>query len=164
MGATHSSPSTYSEWADLLDDFARGINDDGVIRAMHAGSIPWQSVVSERFVRRLMDAVNERMNRAVDVLTRDLGYAHGSDGEIARALLAARKEFITLLDALDTPVLPEDIKRQCQRLVVATADSVQGSLESSARGRNGFGRVSLEASTGRLASIVRNNAVNVLNW
>ena len=59
-------PNTYSEWVTVLTDFKNKKNDEDVLRAMKAGSIQWQSGVAERFSRKLIEAVNFRMNAASD--------------------------------------------------------------------------------------------------
>ena len=65
-------PNTYSEWVTVLTDFKNKKNDEDVLRAMKAGSIQWQSGVAERFSRKLIEAVNFRMNAASDKFQKDL--------------------------------------------------------------------------------------------
>lgn len=47
---------------------------------MKAGTVEWQSGVAERFSKRLIDAVNTRMNAASDKFQIDLSRAHGQEG------------------------------------------------------------------------------------
>ena len=60
------TPHTYSEWVSVLDIFKSKSNDSEVLTAMKNGTVEWQSGVAERFSKRLIDAVNHRMNAASD--------------------------------------------------------------------------------------------------
>ena len=77
---------------------------------MKAGSIQWQSGVAERFSRKLIEAVNFRMNAASDKFQKDLSRSHGQEGAIVQAILSLRKE-----------------------MVIEQADNMQKSLEDSAK-------------------------------
>ena len=79
-------PNTYSEWVTVLTDFKNKKNDEDVLRAMKAGSIQWQSGVAERFSRKLIEAVNFRMNAASDKFQKDLSRSNGQEGAIVQAI------------------------------------------------------------------------------
>ena len=89
-------PNTYSEWVTVLTDFKNKKNDEDVLRAMKAGSIQWQSGVAERFSRKLIEAVNFRMNAASDKFQKDLSRSHGQEGAIVQAILSLRKEMASI--------------------------------------------------------------------
>ena len=99
-------PHTYAEWARILDLFQSKSNDETVLKAMQQGTIEWQTGVAERFSRRLIDAVNFRMNAATDKFQRDLSRAHGQESAVIQALLALRKELSFLAKAINLPALP----------------------------------------------------------
>lgn len=162
MPGAYEPPRTYAEWSVLLDSFMDGGDDAAVLDAMRRGTLEWQGVVADRFVSRLLEAVNTRLNRVVDVLGRDLSRAGGDERAVVRALLSARAELRMLASAASLPALPEDVRCRCRQLVVAQADAMQRSLEDSASRRGGPSRVAVGDISGRLASVIRNNAVNDL--
>ncbi len=145
------APHTYSEWTKVLDIFKAKEDDAGILAAMKEGTLEWQSGVAERFSKRLVDAVNVRMNAASDKFRRDMNYARGTEGAIVQALLALRKELAFLVQAMDIPALPEEYRKQYIQLVSDQAKNVQASLEDSAR----------RDRSGKMSSIVRNHRVDV---
>lgn len=145
-----TAPQTYAEWSALLERFQRREKDEETLDAMRRGTVAWQSGVAERFSKKLIDAVNARMNAASDRFQRDLSHARGSDGEVVRALLALRREMSFLYSAVSLPTLPERERTQYAALVREQADNMQKSLEDSAR----------TDRSGKMASLVRNNKVN----
>lgn len=145
------APHTYSEWTKVLDIFKAKEDDAGILAAMKEGTLEWQSGVAERFSKRLVDAVNVRMNAASDKFRRDMNYARGTEGAIVQALLALRKELTFLVQAMDIPALPEEYRKQYIQLVSDQAKNVQASLEDSAR----------RDRSGKMSSIVRNHRVDV---
>ncbi len=145
------TPHTYSEWTKILDIFKAKEDDTGILSVMKEGTLEWQSGVAERFSKRLVDAVNTRMNAASDKFQRDMNYARGAEGAIVQALLALRKELAFLVQAMDIPALPEEYRKQCIQLVSDQAKNVQISLEDSAR----------KDRSGKMSSIVRNHRVDV---
>ena len=60
-------PHTYAEWINLLACFTQRENDEEVLLAMQSGTLEWQSGVAERFSKKLIDSVNERMNLACNI-------------------------------------------------------------------------------------------------
>ena len=144
------APHTYSEWVSVLDIFKSKSNDSEVLTAMKNGTVEWQSGVADRFSKRLVDAVNARMNTASDKFQRDMSNARGAEGAIVQALLSLRKEMALLAQAVDIPSLPEEYRRQYVQLVLDQANHMQDSLEDSAK----------KDRSGKLSSIVRNHRVN----
>ena len=88
-------PRTYAQWAALLTTFAAGTADEEAVHAMRAGTLVWQSGVAERFIQRLLDALNTRIQKDGDTFSRDLDRASAEQDTIA-ALLAQRRRFRTL--------------------------------------------------------------------
>lgn len=144
------APHTYAEWVKVLDLFRARQDDREVLAAMQQGSLEWQSGVADRFSKRLVDAVNARMNTASDKFQRDMSNARGVEGAIVQALLSLRKEMALLAQAVDIPSLPEEYRRQYVQLVLDQANHMQDSLEDSAK----------KDRSGKLSSIVRNHRVN----
>lgn len=146
------APHTYAEWASVLTLLKDKADDDAVLAAMQAGTIEWQTGVAERFSKKLIDAVNSRMNAASDKFQLDIQRARGQERAIVQALLALRKEMRFLTRVLDIRAIPEQDRAQYVGLVRAQADAMQKSLEDSAKADR----------TGKLSSIIRNNRVNSL--
>lgn len=145
-----NAPHTYAEWVQVLDALKSKTDDGGVLAAMQSGTIEWQSGVAERFSKKLIDTVNARMNAATDKFQRDLSYARGQEGIIVQALLGLRKELAFLTRAIDLPVLPDKDRQHYLNLVQEQANSIQKSLEDSAKSDR----------SGKMSSIVRNHKVN----
>ena len=115
-----TTPATYADWAALLRRFKEGGSDDEVLAAMRAGTIVWQSGVAERFVMRLTDAVNARMNAATDAFDRVMGRAR-DESEVIAALLGLRRaehalqilqqvhHTHLLMNSLSVPILAKSI-------------------------------------------------------
>lgn len=151
MLATITPPKTYAEWVAVLDMLKEKTDDEAVLEAMQQGTVEWQTGVAERFAKKLIDVINHRMNAASDKFQKEIGRSNGQERAVVQALLAFRKEFAFLAKAINLPAIPEKDRRQYHQLVIDQANNVQNSLEDSAK----------KDRTGKLASIVRNNRVNV---
>ena len=143
-------PQTYAEWMPLIEILKNKADDDNVLIVMKKGTLVWQSGIAERFSKKLIDAVNFRMNAATDRFQKEMLRSHGEERAIVRALLALRKELGFLSEAVALPVIPEKDREQYRRLVIDQASSIQRSLEDSAKSDR----------TGKLSSIIRRNRVD----
>lgn len=143
-------PHTYAEWAEVLAALQAGADDEAVLQAMRQGSVAWQDGVAERFSKRLIDAVNFRLDAASDKFQKALTHARGQESAVVMALLALRRELRFLAEAVRLPALPEETQSQYRQLVTEQADKMQSSLEASAKGDR----------SGKLSRIVRNHRVN----
>lgn len=150
VSVTITPPRTYAEWVDVLDMLKSKTDDESVLLAMQQGTIEWQSGVAERFAKKLIDAINYRMNSASDKFQKEMGRTYGQERAIVQALLALRREMSFLSKAINLPAIPENDRQQYYQLVISQANSMQSSLEDSAK----------KDRSGKLASIVRNNKVN----
>lgn len=143
-------PKTYSEWVVVLDVLKAKSDDDAVLSVMQEGTIEWQSGVAERFAKKLIDVINYRINVASDKFQKAMNRSNGQERAIVQALLALRKELCFLSKAINLPAIPEKDRQQYYQLVISQANSMQSSLEDSAK----------KDRSGKLASIVRNNKIN----
>lgn len=143
-------PHTYAEWASLLDMLKNKMDDERVLQAMQNGTIEWQSGVAERFSKKLIDAVNYRMNAATDKFQKEMSHSQGQERIIVQSLLALRKELFFLSKVMNLPALPDRERQRYQQLVISQANSIQSSLEESSK----------KERSGKFASIVRNNKIN----
>lgn len=150
LNAAIAPPKTYAEWIDIFDILKAKSDDEAVLSAMQKGTIEWQSGVAERFSQRLIDVINYRMNAAIDKFQKEMSRSNGQERAIVQALLSIRKELCFLSKAINLPAIPEEDRKQYYQLVIDQANSVQSSLEDSAK----------KDRSGKLASIVRNNKVN----
>lgn len=144
-------PHTYSEWVNIFSILKQKSNDEEVLSAMQNGTIEWQSGVAERFMQKLIDTVNFRMNDASDKFQIKLSRAGNEEGAIVQAILALRKEMMFLKKVVNIPALPEKERQYYISLVVEQADVMQKSLEDSAK----------RDRSGKMSSIIRNHRVNV---
>ncbi|MCI9077897.1 MAG: hypothetical protein HFH68_03085 [Lachnospiraceae bacterium] len=143
-------PHTYAEWVNITDKLKSRTNDEEILNAMKQGTIEWQTGVAERFLKKLADVINSRMNMASDKFQKTISRPNTEEREIVQALLALRKEMAFLADAVDLPALPENERSQYKQLVISQACKMQSSLEESAR----------KDRSGKLLTIVRNHKVN----
>lgn len=148
--STIATPHTYAEWVCVLDMLKNKTDDEDVLQAMQNGTVEWQSGVAERFSKKLIDVVNYRMNGATDKFQKEMTRSYGQERAIVQALLALRKELSFLSKAINLPALPDRDRQHYYQLVISQANSIQSSLEDSAK----------KDRSGKLASIVRNNRVN----
>ncbi len=144
-------PKNYAEWSFMLDQLQQQTDDEEVLRAMQQGELVWQSGVAERFSKRLVEVVNQRMDGASDSFGRKTAKAGGNERVLVQALLDLRKEMKFLAEVMSLSVIPQDLRTQYVQLVKDQADRMQNSLEDSAKKTDRSGKVS---------SIVRNHPVN----
>lgn len=144
------APNTYSEWVKIIDALKSGGDDAEVLSAMQKGTIEWQSGVAERFVKRLIGSVNDRLNTATDKLQNNMKRVGGNEGAFINSLLLFRKEMAFLAQVVNIPALPSADRQHYVDLVTDHANRVQRSLEDSAKADR----------SGKLSSIVRNHKVN----
>lgn len=150
LATTIAPPRTYSDWVAVLNMLKTKSDDEAVLSAMQKGTLEWQSGVAERFAKKLIDVINYRMNSATDKFQKEMSRSNGQERAIVQALLALRKELCFLSKAINLPAIPDKDRQHYYQLVISQANSVQSSLEDSAK----------KDRSGKLASIVRNNKVN----
>lgn len=150
LSTTITPPKVYAEWVAVLDMLKAKTDDEAVLTAMQQGTIEWQSGVAERFATRLIDVINFRMDSASDKFQKEMGRAYGQERAIVQALLALRKEMCFLSKAINLPAIPQKDRQHYYQLVIDQANSMQTSLEDSAK----------KDRSGKLASIVRNHKIN----
>ena len=145
-----TAPQNYSEWADILDKLKTRFDDAEILTAMKNGRLEWQTGIAERFIKRLTDSVNERINTASDKFQKAMSYSNGREGDIVQAVILLRKEMMFLSQAVNLPTIPETQRAQLVNLVMEQANAMQKSLEDSSK----------RDRSGRLSKIIRNNKVN----
>lgn len=144
-------PNTYNEWNELLKELANRNQDQKVLESMKQGKLQIQAGVYPRFIKKLIEVVNARMDNASDRFNKELSYAKGQETLIVKALLGLRKEMNFLIEVVSIPAIPEKDREMYINLIKNQANKMQTSLEESAKNNE---------SSGRMLFIVRNNRIN----
>ena len=144
-----SIPKNYSDWVKVLELLKNKSDDAEVLNAIKAGTIEWQTGVAERFLKRLTDSVNFRLNNATDKFQKEIARS-GAEYNIVQSIINLRKELIFLSQVVDLPAIPEKPRSQLVSMILEQANNIQNSLENSAS----------KDRSGKLSSIIRNNKVN----
>ena len=60
------APKIYADWIKVLDVLKSAEDDENALALMEKGEIVWQSGVAERFLNKIVAAMNFRLKRAID--------------------------------------------------------------------------------------------------
>ena len=142
------APKIYAEWIKIFDVLKIAEDDEQILALMQEGEIVWQSGVAERFLRKLVDTVNFRLNRAIDNFHKA---PKVDENELIKAMMQLRKELQFMLKVVDIKALPAKEKSEISNMIIAQSNAIQDSLEKSSESDR----------SGKMASIIRNNRVNV---
>lgn len=144
----NKAPKIYVDWVKVFELLKSCEDDENVLTLMKEGTIVWQSGVAERFLKRLVDTVNFRLNRATDNFQK----AHQTDeNEIIQSLMQLRRELQFILKVVDINTIPVKEKTELRNMIINQSNSIQESLEKSAESDR----------TGKLSSIIKNNKVTI---
>ena len=144
----NKAPKIYTDWIKVFDILKSGEDDEAILPLMQEGEIVWQSGVAERFLRKLVDTVNFRLNKAIDNFQK----SHQSDeNEIVQSLMQLRRELQFMLKVVDINVIPVKEKMELRNMIINQSNSIQESLEKSSESDR----------SGKLSSIIKNNKVTV---
>ena len=142
------APKIYMEWIKIFDVLKTAEDDEQVLALMQEGEIVWQSGVAERFLRKLLDTVNFRLNKAIDSFQKS---RQSDENEIVQSLMQLRRELQFMLKVVDINAVPVKEKMELRNMIIAQSNAIQDSLEKSSESDR----------SGIMASIIRNNKVNV---
>ena len=144
----NKAPKIYADWIKVFNTLKSGENDETILPLMQEGEIVWQSGVAERFLRKLVDTVNFRLNKATDAFQR----SHQTDeNEIVQSLMQLRRELQFMLKVVDINAIPVKEKIELRNMIINQSNSIQESLEKSSESDR----------SGKLSSIIKNNKVIV---
>ena len=144
----NKAPKIYADWIKVFDVLKSGEDDEAILPLMQEGEIVWQSGVAERFLRKLVDTINFRLNKATDAFQR----SHQTDeNEIVQSLMQLRRELQFMLKVVDINAIPVKEKTELRNMIINQSNSIQESLEKSAESDR----------TGKLSSIIKNNKVTI---
>ena len=142
------APKIYADWIKVFDILKSGEDDEAILPLMQEGEIVWQSGVAERFLRKLVDTINFRLNKATDAFQR----SHQTDeNEIVQSLMQLRRELQFMLKVVDINAIPVKEKTELRNMIINQSNSIQESLEKSSESDR----------SGKLSSIIKNNKVTV---
>ena len=144
----NKAPKIYADWIKAFNILKSGEDDEAILPLMQEGEIVWQSGVAERFLRKLVDTVNFRLDKAIDNFQK----SHRSDeNEIIQSLMQLRRELRFMLKVVDINAIPVKEKTELRNMIINQSNSIQESLEKSAESDR----------TGKLSSIIKNNKVTI---
>ena len=142
------APKIYVDWIKVFDILKSGEDDEVILPLMQEGEIVWQSGVAERFLRKLVDTVNFRLNKAIDSFQKS---RQSDENEIVQSLMQLRRELQFMLKVVDINVIPVKEKMELRNMIINQSNSIQESLEKSSESDR----------SGKLSSIIKNNKVTV---
>ena len=142
------APKIYADWIKVFNVLKSGEDDETILPLIQEGEIVWQSGVAERFLRKLVDTINFRLNKATDAFQR----SHQTDeNEIVQSLMQLRRELQFMLKVVDINAIPVKEKTELRNMIINQSNSIQESLEKSSESDR----------SGKLSSIIKNNKVIV---
>lgn len=144
----NKAPKIYADWIKVFDILKSGEDDEAILPLMQEGEIVWQSGVAERFLRKLVDTVNFRLNKAIDNFQKS---RQSDENEIVQSLMQLRRELQFMLKVVDINVIPVKEKMELRNMIINQSNSIQESLEKSSESDR----------SGKLSSIIKNNKVTV---
>ena len=144
----NKAPKIYADWIKVFDVLKSGEDDEVILPLMQEGEIVWQSGVAERFLRKLVDAVNFRLNKAIDNFQKS---RQSDENEIVQSLMQLRRELQFMLKVVDINAVPVKEKMELRNMIINQSNSIQESLEKSSESDR----------SGKLSSIIKNNKVTV---
>ena len=144
----NKAPKIYADWVKVFNILKSGEDDENILALMQEGTIVWQSGVAERFLKRLVEAVNFRLNKATDNFQKS---RQTDENEIIQSLMQLRRELQFILKAVDINAIPVKEKMELRNMIINQSNSIQESLEKSAESDR----------TGKLSSIIKNNKVTI---
>ena len=144
----NKAPKIYADWVKVFNILKSGEDDENILALMQEGIVVWQSGVAERFLKRLVEAVNFRLNRATDNFQKS---RQTDENEIIQSLMQLRRELQFILKTVDINAIPVKEKMELRNMIINQSNSIQESLEKSAESDR----------SGKLSSIIKNNKVTI---
>ena len=139
----NQAPKIYADWIKVFNVLKSGEDDEAILPLMQEGEIVWQSGVAERFLRKLVDTVNFRLNFQKS--------RQSDENEIVQSLMQLRRELQFMLRVVDINTVPVKEKMELRNMIINQSNSIQESLEKSSESDR----------SGKLSSIIKNNKVTV---
>lgn len=143
------SPTTYSEWITSFQIFREARNDEDILETITAGKVPWTKGVAERFTQKLGEAVSDRLQKAVDKFTQELGRVRGNENAMVQAILSFRRQVNYLIRFVSAPVFPEELRSEMYAELEKNVQKIQSYLLDEAK----------KEPSGRLLQIIQHTPI-----
>ncbi|MXQ54871.1 hypothetical protein [Shimazuella alba] len=130
MNGEIKPPSSYAEWLNCFEVLGTGMHDEELLEAVSKGKVPWSDGIAQRFAERMMDAVSERLQKAVEQFGKELGRARGEEYAVVQAILALRRQIKYMLRFVSAPVFPEEIIKTFSAEIEKNATNIQDQILS----------------------------------
>ena len=144
-------PTTYAEWASLIDELKSAPLNDDYIAIIYRGKLEFLPGIAERFTHRLTETVNTRLERISANFNQSMLRPSSDERTLVMALKNIQKDFKMLLQLVKMPVLPEKFQDVYIQSIRDEAQKIQSSLENSAKSDR----------SGKLLTIIRQYSLNV---
>jgi hypothetical protein len=143
------APTTYSEWITSFQIFRDADRDEEILKIIIAGKVPWTKGAAERFTQKLGEAVSDRLQRAVDQFTKELGRIRGNENAMVQAILSFRRQVNYLTRFVSAPVFPEELRTKMCAELEKNIQEIQSYLLDEAR----------KEPSGRLLQIIQHTPI-----
>ena len=128
-------PKVYADWSQIFDEIDTweiGHVDDELCQQMEKGTIDWVNVVSQRITLRLINIVNNRLQKLSVFFNKRLSVSYNAF-DLTNALILYRKELLFIKRLESLPMLPEDLKQDLIKDLKKFAQKAQKSLDDSVK-------------------------------
>ncbi|MFD1604266.1 hypothetical protein ACFSJW_07795 [Flavobacterium artemisiae] len=129
------SPTTYSEWANLLDQFGNG--NDHVLEDMTNGSFIIDAGVANRFYSKAEETYKLRKQNWLDKFQRAFQFQNlKSEDDFEIALRNGKQNLITLNKFISIKSFPEDLQKTFKNDLDDFIAEIRNSLQKNNSNRN----------------------------
>jgi hypothetical protein len=128
MSGPLQPPVSYADWVTCFQLLIHGDRDEDLLEVIAKGKVPWTNGIADRFIKKMSDAISERLHLAVDDFSTQLRRANGEENAIIQAILALRRRGQYLLRWVATPVFPEDVRTKFTEEIEKSLSQLQDFL------------------------------------
>ena len=128
-------PNVYADWSQIFDEIDTweiGHVDEELCQKMEKGTIDWVNVVSERITLKLINIVNNRLQKLGIFFNKRLAVSYNAF-DLTNALIIYRKELLFIKRLESLPMLPEDLRQDLIKDLKNFAQKAQKSLDDSVK-------------------------------
>jgi hypothetical protein len=121
-------PTSYSDGVTCFEILSKADRDEELLAIAAKGTVPWTQGIAERFAKRLMNAISERLQKAISQFAKDLQRASGEEYAVVQAILSIRRQIRYLLQFVKLPVFPEEISKTFTEEIEKNAQNIQDQI------------------------------------
>lgn len=123
-----AAPTTYSDWADILDRFGQG--DDTVFEDMNAGSFVLDAGTAQRFYSRVEEVYKKRKQSWLDKFQRSFQMQNfKTEDDFGIALRDGRQNLLPLSKFVTSKGLPDELKKTLHKDLEDFVSEIRKSLK-----------------------------------